>query len=543
MKKRSIALMLVMVMVLTTLLSACGGGTTPAKKEEKVLTVASNMNMTTTEPWKSTTDGDYYIFYQIYSRLVQTDFRGNYYPDLADSWECADDGVTWTFHLEKNFPWQRGNDLFGNDLVQVTADDVKATLEYVMDPANACTRLDDLASTIASIEVVDDKTIKIVTKDIDVLLLYKMAAICIMPKKGIDEGWDFASKPVGSGAFKWDSNIVDTQVVLVANEDYYIKPNIDKVIYKFVTETSVAAMALANKEVDFVTYFAYNEMPTIQGHDFIEVYSGSSTCRWAAMNVTYDLFKDVRVRRAIASYIDMDALVAAVYPDDGTGVVQAVRAYGQIPPENAGGDQERAKKVTPPYDPAAGDKLMEEAGWKKNAKGIWEKDGQTFTFDIQVGTNDPIRLNCSVLMATMLNDAGFECQSKAVEWGTHLSDLSAGNCAMYIVGGYSGVDGPMKVMHTDNTGSFSPNPGYSNPEVDALLEKAWKTTDDDARAELIMQAQEKWLYDTVFLPMYHAYNFQAYNKDKVKDFFVNGCTNIEFNLVSELRNVDVDMSK
>ncbi len=533
---------MVLVMITGCLLTGCGSKS-EGKKDEKVFTVATNMNLTTMEPWKSTTDGDYYIFYQIYSRLVETDFRGAYYPDLAESWECAEDGKTWTFHLTKNFYWQRNNDLFGKDLVEVTADDVKYSLEYVMDPANACSRLEDLRSTIDTITVIDDKTIQIVTKDIDVLMLYKMAAICIMPKKAAEKGWDLAKNPVGSGPFKWDSNIVDTQVVLVKNEDYFIKPNIDKVIFKFVTETSVSSMALANKEIDYAAYFAYTDIATVKDKDYVEIYAGASTARWAAMNVTYDMFSDVRVRRAVASYIDMDALVAAVYPDDGSGVVQAIRAYGQIPPENAGYDYERAKAQTPEYSIENGDKLMREAGWEKNANGIWEKDGKPFAFDIQVGTNDPVRLNCSVLMATMLSNVGFEVQSKAVEWGTHLADLDAGNCPMYIVGGYSGVDGPMKVMHTDNTGVFSPNPGYSNPEVDALLEQAWKTTDDAARAELICQAQEKWIYDTVFLPMYFSYNFQAFNNERVKDFFSNGVTSIEFNIVSRLHNIDIVNAK
>ncbi len=535
MVKRGASLLLALI-IICGLLSGCGAG--KAEKEEKVLTVASNMNLTTMEPWRSTTDGDFYIFYQIYSRLVESDYLGHYYPDLAESWEC-EDGLTWTFHLTDGFCWQRGNGLFKDELVEVSAYDVKYTLDYVMDPANACVRLDDLSSTIKEVSVIDDKTVEIVTEDVDIMLLYKLATICIMPERAAKEGWDLAKEPVGSGPFKWESSIVDTEVVLTANEDYFIRPNLDKVVYRFVNETSVSAIALANKEVDYVTEFDIGELESIKGCNFIKVFSGGSTCRWAAMNVTYDLFKDVRVRRAIASYIDMDALVAAAYPDDGSGIVRAVRAYGQIPPENAGGDQERAKAVTPPYDPAEGDRLMREAGWKKNAEGVWEKDGKTFSFELQVGTNDPVRQNCAVIMASMLTGAGFDCVPRAVEWGTHLDDLAAGSCPMYIVGGYSGIDGPYQVMHTDESGSFNPNPGYSDPAVDALLEEAWRTTDDAARTELVMQAQEKWLYDTVYLPMYFAYGFQAYNGEKVKDLFTGGVDSIVFSLTSRLHNVDV----
>lgn len=541
MKLRLTALMIA-VLMFGSLLAGCGEQAGEGEGGEKVFTVATNMNLSTMAPWQSSTDGDYYIFYQVYSRLVETDFKGNYYPDLAESWESSEDGKTWTFHLTENFYWQRGNDLFGDELVEVTADDVKYSLEYEMNPDNACTRLQDLTSTIESITVVDDKTIQIKTFDVDGLFLYKMSKIIIQPQKAGEVGWDLTEQPVGSGPFKWESNIVDTEVVLVKNEDYFIEPNLDKVVFKFITENSVAAIALANEEVDHVTTFAYTEIETIESNDALEVRPNGSSCRWVAMNISEDLFSDVRVRRAIASFVDMDALVAAVYPDDGTGVVQAVRAYGQIPPELPGGDQERMKAVTPAYDPEAGHALMEEAGWTRNENGIYEKDGQEFAFDLQVGTNDPVRVNCAVVISGMLNEQGFNCTSKSVEWGTHLADTEAGNCLMWIMGGFGGIDGAMQVMHTSTTGSFDPNPGYSNAEVDALLEEAWRTVDDAERAELLAQAQEIWLYDTVYLPMYFSYSFTATNS-RVVDFYVDneyaGVDDVEFNLTSRMRNVDI----
>ena len=526
------------VLLILSLLAGCGSGSALQKKDEKVFTIASSMNLTTMRPWTSDTDGDYYIFFQVYSRLVESDFVGNYYPELAESWECAEDGRTWTFHLSPDYCWQRGNDLFGDELVQVTADDVLYTLRFHMDPVNTCTRYEDLLSTIESMRAVDDKTVEIVTKDVDILLLYKLATVVILPERAEEKGWDLAEHPVGSGPFKWDSSITDTQVVLVKNDDYFIEPNIDKVVYKFIEDPSAAAIALANGEVDYVDYFPYTELEGVKQKKEVTLFGGTSDSRWAAMNVTSELFSDLRVRKAVASFTDMEAIVAAAYPDDGSGVVQAVRAYGQIPPENLGGDQERAKAHTPAYDVEKGIALMEEAGWKKNGAGIWEKDGKTFTFNIQVGTNDPVRINCAVLLSAMLAKQGFDCQPVTVEWGTHLEDISEGRCPMYIIGGFSGIDGPMQVMHTD-TESFNPNPGFSDPEVDALLEEAWRTTDDEKREELVTRAQELWLDQVVFLPMYFSYNFQAYDQDRVKGLFEGGVDSVVFCLTSRLHNVDI----
>ena len=88
MKVRLTALMIAVLMLGGCLLTGCGEQAGESGSgEEKVFTVASNLNLTTMAPWQSTTDGDYYIFYQIYSRLVETDYKGNYYPDLAESWK------------------------------------------------------------------------------------------------------------------------------------------------------------------------------------------------------------------------------------------------------------------------------------------------------------------------------------------------------------------------------------------------------------------------------------------------------------------------
>ena len=120
----------------------------PALAAEKTLKIGTYMTITTLWPWRTTSDGDGYIIRQIYHTLVEMDENSKFTPGLATSWECADDGVTWTVHLRDDVYWQRGNGLFGDEKVKVTAEDVKFSYDYYLDPANGSVRYDALSKTL-----------------------------------------------------------------------------------------------------------------------------------------------------------------------------------------------------------------------------------------------------------------------------------------------------------------------------------------------------------------------------------------------------------
>lgn len=539
MRKSKIISLLGLVLALVMLISAC---TQPAKDPqgnneptEKVLRVGTYMNITTLIPWKSTTDGDYYVLNQIYHKLIEMDNNSVFRPVLAEEWGCAEDGKTWTFKLRDNIYWHTGNDLFNDEKVKVTAEDVKYCLEFNMNPDNGSSRYSDLVGTIDKIEVIDPLTIQIVTKDIDVLFEYKMYQILIFPKKAIETGWDLNAHPVGSNAYKFEKHEIDTEVVLVANEDYYIKPGLDKVVYKIIPDNNVCAIALQNKEIDVAVTVSTEDIGNIAALDYVELRSsGVGSTRWIGINVQHELFQDVDVRRALTMMIDVDSAVEALFKND-AGIELAVRGYAPVPLERPAGDQvDRYIAQYPGYNPEEGKRILESKGWKLNANGIYEKDGKPFSFIIQVGNNDPLRENLSVIVATQFKANGIDCTARTAEWGTHLTDLAAGNCPMYIVGGYSSLDGLMKIMHTDPL-SFSPNPGYSNPQVDALLEEAWRTVDSAERAELLTQATEMFVHDAVFIVAYFQY-FQTGVNLRVTDF---DQPTVYLNLCSSWRNVSV----
>ncbi|MBR0139267.1 MAG: ABC transporter substrate-binding protein, partial [Firmicutes bacterium] len=381
--KKHLALLLALVMVLSLALGACGSKTetkpaetkpaetkteTPAattqpaattpepakQEEEKVLTIGTYMAIVTLVPWKTTSDGDGYVIRQVYQTLLDMDENSEFLGNLAESWEASDDGLVWTFHLRKDCYWQRGNELFGDELVPVTAQDVKYSYECYLDPDFGSVRYSDLVGTIDHIECPDDYTVVFYTKDIDVLFEYRMYQSYIICQKMIDANWDFENHPLGSGAYKFVEHKTDTHVILERNEDFFVRPNLDKIVYKIITDKSVSAIALQNKEVDISLSILATEVANIAKHDYLRLASGGTgSYRWVGFRCDWSFFQDKELRKALRRAIDWDGAIAALFAND-AGVELARRAYSCIPYERPGGDtDDSAKAMWESYDPKA----------------------------------------------------------------------------------------------------------------------------------------------------------------------------------------------
>ena len=89
--------------------------------------------------------------------------------------------------------------------------------------------------------------------------------------------------------------------------------------------------------------------------------------------------------------VDMDSAVEAIFRND-SGTKLAVRANGPIPLELPGANEEEWKKYIAPYDPEGAKKILEEKGWTLGSDGIYEKDGQKFSFVMKTPNNDNNRM-------------------------------------------------------------------------------------------------------------------------------------------------------
>ena len=159
----------------------------------------------------------------IQSTLIATDTDLSFKNDLATSYECSEDGLTWTFTIRDDVKFTNGEPL--------RASDVAFTINGIV---NSDSSEADL-SMVDTAEAPDDTTVLIHLNKPFNALLYTLAVVGIVPESAHDA--DYGTHPIGSGRYmleQWDKG---QQVILVANPDYYGEaPKIQRLVVLFMEE-------------------------------------------------------------------------------------------------------------------------------------------------------------------------------------------------------------------------------------------------------------------------------------------------------------------
>ena len=236
MKKKVIALLLAAAMAMS--LTACGDTSkTGSTAEETAKQEETTKESENTEKAEESTlvygSGDYTrinpamdehceINMLLFSGLTAHDADDQVIPGLAEKWEYDEDSYTYTFHIRDGIKWHDGE--------AFTADDVKFTIEAIMDPENGSENAPNYED-VQEIKVMDDQTIAFKLAEPNVAFLEYMT-IAILPKhllEGEDmQESDFFRHPVGTGPYKLESWDAGQSIVMTKNEDNYLgSPKID----------------------------------------------------------------------------------------------------------------------------------------------------------------------------------------------------------------------------------------------------------------------------------------------------------------------------
>ena len=406
----------------------------------------------------------------IFNRLVKLNAYDQVIPDLAETWEWNDDSTQVTFHLHEGVKWHDGE--------AFTSADVKWTYDTLI--AEKWNKSDSFAS-VESIECPDDNTVVMNLKYPDVSLIAKLSwyGTFIMPKH-LYEGTDTATneynmKPVGTGPFKFVEFQKGVQIVLERNEDYWgDKARVAKVIYSIIPDATTALQAFISGEVDY-----YTSIPTQNANDFdndpnYEVYPVVGMNRsYVTVNMTNDKFKDPRVRQAIAYGIDRQMIWDRCA--GGTGAV----ASTFIAPNTGFADE---KYQMPERDVAKAQQLLEEAGLKKDANGIYFSTEMKF-FDSSYFKD------AATIIQSNLKEVGIDVKLTMLEYAAWGDTVKLNHdFEMTMAAGYQGPD-VSGVSGRVGTGTSMNFMGYSNPELDALLEKGVQVSDETERKAVYSEVQ------------------------------------------------------
>lgn len=460
--------------------------TTPAEKTQIVLPLVADPG--SMNPLTSSGTADSIMAKVLFNGLCRYDTETyEPVPSLAESWEPSSDGLTWTFHLRHDVKWHDGT--------AFTAEDVKFSADTFLSDGFRGKRY---IGNVESTEVVDDYTVVFhMSQPFPAFTTYLVSRFMIVPKHLL-EGTDVKNNtdfnlhnPVGTGAYKMVEYIPGEMIILEANKDYFFgAPKIDRVIFKIVADANTQIAQMKTGELDLVELEPY-DVQTLENDENIEIYSFQNSKWWALhLNNNFPLFSDTAVRRAMAHAIDRELIIDTVFKG------YATEATGPFIPNMKWAYNSDIQPYT--YDPELAKSMLAEAGWEDHDNdGILDKDGQKFSFKIQVMSGYTTDLQLSTLLQQEFKDIGMDVEMEMYEysaWMTEVRDVRYGEnmCQAWVsfMTPEPEPDGNFAYFHSMNAESGSNFTAYINPEADALLEAGRYGLTQEERQEAYYKLQE-----------------------------------------------------
>ena len=311
------------------------------------------------------------------------------------------------------------------------------------------------------------------------------------------------SVDAGSGPFKLVEWKKDQHLILEKFEDYFVegRPFLDRVIWRPIAEDTARTTALRNKEIDIMLQVAPKDIMKLQNEPDLQVTSVTGTFwEYLGINTTKGPLQDRRVRQAIAHALDREAINQVVK----FGQAEVLTG-GPIPPTHwASADL----SIYPKQDLDKARELLAEAGYA---------DGFHVTLKVS-----PVKeqVDAAQIIKQQLQEVGIEVEVLALESGVFFEQLGQQDFELTVVGWVGFVDPDEFLYNIFHTGEVWNQQGYSNPEVDALLEQGRITTDLQERKEIYARAQQLIVEDAPMAFLYMNPQTSAY-WNHVQGFDVN----------------------
>lgn len=421
----------------------------------------------------------------IYSLLTQVNPDLSVRPDLAESWDISEDGLTYTFHLHPA--------TFHNGRA-VVASDVKYSFERLVDPATASPTAGSLAS-MSSVEAPDDSTVVITLSQPNAAFLVELSGMgcIIIPKEVVEENGDLSQVAVGSGPFKFVEYVPNTHIKLEKFEDYFEEglPYLDAVEMLIAAEDTSRTAALVSGTVDFIEYVPSQDIPILESDDSIKLAGNSiQQIRMIAFNLTRAPFDDPKVRQAIAMAVDRGPIIDAALSGFGTPTEQLFAAdfWASL------GDLE-----IPAPDVEGAKALLAEAGYPDGIK-------TTLTGWSEYG----FLKNSAVVVQEQLKQIGIETELNLLDTGTMLQAVYGDfDFDMVVTGDSSYVDPNSLIYRNFKTGESSNFSQYSDPDMDTMIDAGIATTDLAERTKIYQDIATKLMADLPWVCLYIGQQYEA----------------------------------
>ncbi len=446
--------------LLTALLLLCAMGSHAAER----ITIGMQLEPPILDPTASPAAAISEILYgNVFEGLVLFAADGSVLPKLASSWDISDDGLTYTFHLERGVRFHDGS-----------AFDA-AVVKYSLDRARAPVSVNPQKSRLAKIravDIVDPYTVRVLLNQRSGGLLQSLAwgAFVMVSPQSAEAN---AVRPIGTGPFRFSEWRRGDSVTLVRNTDYWGRPvELAEVAFKFIADPTAAYAALMAGDVDaFSNYPAPESFPQFAADPRFAVFAGTTEMETVlALNHRVPPLGNLLVRRAISYALDRRAIIDGAMYGYGTPI------GSHFPPRN------------PAYVDLTGVYPHDVA----KAKALLATAGYAHGFSVTLKLPPPsYARRGGEIVAAELAQIGIRVAIENLEWAQWLDQVfTRHDFDMSIVGHAEPMDYD---IYARDDYYF----GYSSPEFKALIAALDDTNDAARRRELLQQIQRKLAADAV----------------------------------------------
>jgi peptide/nickel transport system substrate-binding protein len=425
-------------------------------------------------------------------------------PGLATSWRQID-ATTWQFDLRPGVTFHNG--------AKLTAACAAASLQRALDVNPSLSAL----TKIKAVQAIDELVLRIETVEehpaLPAALVYADTAIIHPDSATTEQGT--VIEPIGTGPYRlarWQQ--AEHTVALDRFEAYWgPRPSIPHILFRSIPDPSTRSLEIQKGSVDLVADAPYGDLDLLRKRG-LEV-TIANTAR--AYILTFGSLKetpfaDQRVRQALSQAIDRQQIVQYIL-------------FGMGKPAAGGYDESMVfanKELTPPtYDPVKAKALLAEAGWAdSDGDGVLDRDGASLSTVLYTYPQRPGLKPMAMALQQQWQAIGMACEVRIMDWAAIDQVQGPGDIKLSAFASAMIPDPDYFMRRVYSTDGDSNTYGYSNQQVDALLDQAMHTADQEQRLELYRRIQGIVHEDLPVIPVSY-YGVNIVTSPRVKGFVFN----------------------
>tara|TARA_A100001015_G_scaffold263615_1_gene310703 strand:- start:750 stop:2357 length:1608 start_codon:yes stop_codon:yes gene_type:complete len=507
-------------------LNSCQQQANKKKKNGKnqVLSINVKDDPQTLYPQKVRSLADTNMMITLMEGLFRMDSNAKPQKALVSDYKVSEDGLHYSFKLIKS-NWSDGEPLTAHDFVYaykkaLTPHFQSSNVHYLYCIKNAQDVRDaKMPLSLLGVKAIDDYTLQIELETPQVGFLEKLCLPMFLPIPSktdrINPNWHLSDEAfVCNGPFKLEKWNHNNEILVVKNNDYWDSKHVElQAINMMMLDSSVALKMFRNNDLQWegspFTSIPADEIDNLSESDSLKISPLLGTA-WIRTNVAHSILKSENMRKALSLCIDRGTLVEAVARNQES-------ADGLIPPglkvhqgDTTKFDIQEAQEYF--------NKGLEELNMTKAKCGEL-----TLTY----AASDRQHGIAQALQAMWQECLGFDIKLEALEAKVYFDRLSKGDFCMSCGSWISDTHNPMEFLELFETKDrYTNNTNWDSQEYKKLLLEA-KSADSDARAQLLVKAENLLCQQLPIIPLYH-FSMMHVQDDAVKNVALIDSGRIDF---------------